>query len=1218
MKKWSLKVLKKIIDRLSVQYTKYLPKNRIDLPYNPLSPTDEAEKVEEYLNSLEWALQNRHKIKNIAIAGAYGSGKSSVIQTFQKKHKYNDDYTFLNISLATFKEDKEETEIPGVEKDDILRLIELSILQQLFYHEKDKNIPDSGFKKIKSHKDTYLWLLAFGLVVFTTSFLHLVFPSFLAKFSILNLTPNNSSFFHYTSVAIVFIGSLFMLFKSIRIIKGITIKKLGISNASIEIDNKISKSILNNHIDEILYFFEVTNNNVVIIEDLDRFEQTDVFTKLREINLLINRSKKIEKDVVFIYAIRDDMFQDKDRTKFFDFIIPIIPIINSSNSNEKLLKIIKSNKYEISEELTENLSLFIDDMRLLYNIMNEYHLYSKKLNQGLIQNNLLSMVVYKNIYPNDFTELSQSKGELYATLVNKHKYINELIFEIDNKITTIKNEIKSVELTNIKDIKELRIIYLYKIIEKINQNNINHPFYQFFLNNRVVSMSQAVEDDNFEVLINTRSLQYTYNNNQGYRQSYNLDFTSIENEINSELSYAERADLILTNNEIEVLKNQIEKLEDKKKEIKKYKIKDLISDKVIDIISQKQRQKELINVLLRNGYIDEDYLDYISIFYEGSLSKNDHQFLINVKTLNKNEFDYPLQKKENLIKKISEFEFEKEYILNYDLLDFLIKSTEYPHKRKRFLEQLGNESNNVISFIDGFIDYTENIGIFINSVCKNWINIWSFIENNSDFTKEKVDKYFKLIIEYADVSNIKIIFAKSKDIISDNEGFLTIIKDDAKLKKIINQLNIKFNNLNESPSNDLLDYIYNNDYYVLNIFNIRFILKLNDLLNVNDFNTKNYDTIKKSKLTNLINYIDSNINEYIEDIYLNIETNKDEIEEYYIELLNNEDILVKNKIKLINTIETLIIDINKIDDLEIIKHVLTKSKVLANWLNLIDIYIQNENQFIPEITSFINVTENSKCLSEIKIQTDKPDEATIKSFLVSLLKNNDIKDDNYSKILSSVPYIYNSLSFENISFEKVKSLIIKNKLTVNNTNYVLLNENFENLHILLIENNPNTFIKEIKTFEIENNDLLALLESEKISIQIKAKLIDNFEESIFVLDSGLLTQVGKLLLENNNLNIANNIIKAIGTDSNLDRMDKIRLFNKWNSIYDNEDTKTFLISLANPYSQITENGKRPLLENNEVNKELAENLKDKRYISKYKIESKLFSKGIRISTFRNE
>ncbi len=106
MKKWTLKILKRLIDWLSVQYTNFLPNNETNLPYNSLSPTDEAEKVEDYLDTIEWALKNRKKIKNIAIAGPYGSGKSSVIQTFQKRHSHNNDFHFLNISLATFKEEK--------------------------------------------------------------------------------------------------------------------------------------------------------------------------------------------------------------------------------------------------------------------------------------------------------------------------------------------------------------------------------------------------------------------------------------------------------------------------------------------------------------------------------------------------------------------------------------------------------------------------------------------------------------------------------------------------------------------------------------------------------------------------------------------------------------------------------------------------------------------------------------------------------------------------------------------------------------------------------------------------------------------------------------------------------------------------------------------------------------------------------------------------------
>ncbi len=1216
MKKWTLKILKGVIDWLSVQYIKYLPKNKIDLPYLPLSPTNEAEKVEDYLNTLEWALNNRDKIKNIAIAGPYGSGKSSVLRTFQKKHKYNSDYNFLNISLATFKEEIKD-ENPK-HKENILRLIELSILQQLFYYEKDNKIPDSRFKKIKSHKNLYLWVITIGTIIFLTSFLYLVFPNFLAKFSIKDLTPKTQKIFHYISVFFVFVGITFLIFKSIRIVKGLTIKKFAINNATIEIDNNISKSILNNHIDEILYFFEVTDYNIVIIEDLDRFQQTDVFTKLREINLLINNSKKIENDVVFIYAIRDDMFQDKDRTKFFDFMIPIIPVINSSNSNEKLLKIIKDNKYEISEDIIEDISLFIDDMRLLYNIMNEYHIYHKKLDLSLNQDNLLAMMVYKNIYPNDFTELSQNKGKLYETIISKHKYIDKRISELDNEISSLKDEIKAIEQINLKDIKELRMVYLYKIIEKIKQANSNYPFFQFWLDNKTVSMSQAVEDEYFETIINTTSLEYTYNNSQRYRQYYNLNFSSIEDEVNSELSYDEREKLILSGGRVEELKKDIHKLENKKNQIKKYKLKDLLYDKKIEINSDSKNQKELINVLLRNGYIDENYFDYISIFYEGSLSKNDYQFLISVKTQNKNDFDFPLQQKENLIKRISEFEFEKKYILNYDLIDFLIKSSKYPTKKKKVFTQLSNESEIAIKFIDGFIDYTSNIEYFINTLCKNWVNIWNYISKKSNFTEDKIQKYFKLIIEHADVSDIKKIFANSKSSISENKDFLTLINDSDKLKQIIKELDIKFIVLNESSPKELLDYVYENDFYALLIPNLQFILEYKNKFNINDFNNKNYSLIKQSKLVNLIKYVDENIDKYIENVYLKIESNTKETEEFYIDILNNKNISIENKTKIIEKVETVISDVNNIEDLDIIRQLLVESKILATWKNLIDIFIQNENVFIPELTSFLNTSENSNKLSEKKIKQDYPDEETAKAFLKDLLLNDDINNHIYSKILSSIPYIYNSLSFENLSYEKVKSLIDNNILTTNDTNFELLKSNFANLHILLIENNPNRFIKEIASFELENEDLLLLLESNKISIQIKEKIINNYDISTFTVDSNLLTQIGKLLLEHNNLDIDEEIIIAVGTDSNLSLENKIKLFNKLNRHYQNSDIDSFLISLGNPYSNITELGKRPLLDYNDFNKELAENLKLKRYISKFELEKKLGKKGIRISTFKNK
>lgn len=102
---------------------------------------------------------------------------------------------------------------------------------------------------------------------------------------------------------------------------------------------------LNTYLDEILYFFSVSKYEVVFIEDLDRFDQSDIFVKLRELNQLINNSKKVKQNVVFVYAIKDDMFMNKERTKFFDFIIPVIPVINNSNSKDKLQTVLKFSSY---------------------------------------------------------------------------------------------------------------------------------------------------------------------------------------------------------------------------------------------------------------------------------------------------------------------------------------------------------------------------------------------------------------------------------------------------------------------------------------------------------------------------------------------------------------------------------------------------------------------------------------------------------------------------------------------------------------------------------------------------------------------------------------------------------------------------------------------------------------------------------------------------------
>lgn len=87
-----------------------------------------------------------------------------------------------------------------------------------------------------------------------------------------------------------------------------------------EIEVVEDNSIFNKHLDEVLYFFQVTDYNVVIIEDLDRFGTSDIFLKLRELNQLINESKIVNRHITFVYAIKDDVFRDEERTKFLTIL----------------------------------------------------------------------------------------------------------------------------------------------------------------------------------------------------------------------------------------------------------------------------------------------------------------------------------------------------------------------------------------------------------------------------------------------------------------------------------------------------------------------------------------------------------------------------------------------------------------------------------------------------------------------------------------------------------------------------------------------------------------------------------------------------------------------------------------------------------------------------------------------------------------------------------
>lgn len=146
-------------------------------------------------------------------------------------------------------------------------------------------------------------------------------------------------------------------------------RKLNLQGNEIEIFEESNDSYFDKYLNEVLYLFENAEVDAIVFEDMDRFNVNSIFERLREVNTLVNiRLQKDDKKIIrFFYLLRDDIFVSKDRTKFFDYIIPVVPVLDSSNSYDQFLDLLKiGGILELFDmNFLQGLSLYIDDMRLL-------------------------------------------------------------------------------------------------------------------------------------------------------------------------------------------------------------------------------------------------------------------------------------------------------------------------------------------------------------------------------------------------------------------------------------------------------------------------------------------------------------------------------------------------------------------------------------------------------------------------------------------------------------------------------------------------------------------------------------------------------------------------------------------------------------------------------------------------------------------------------------
>lgn len=1164
------------------------------------------EKAYQSVRDIEERLQ-KGDATNIALTGPYGSGKSSILITLKEDHP---EHHYLNISLATLKPsdaivkerkgngagEKGEEELSKLNLD---RLIEYSILQQLIYKEKQEVLPNSRFKRIFHLTSKRVCEITIAIIIAVLSLIILFEPSFLKVEWLCKVFGREWMNIVGDSASIIYL--FWFAYKSISMIvpavSNSRLNKLNLKDGEIEIVE--NTSIFNKHLDEILYFFEKTDYDVVMLEDLDRFESIDIFLKLRELNLLLNESKVIERKIFFVYAVRDDMFQDAERVKCFDYITTVIPVINRSNAKNQLKEELqKRGVTEISDHHLQELGFFLYDMRLLKNIANEYVQYRGKLSEGISSEKLLGMIVYKNFYPQDFADLHDCKGTVYELLNLKETFVAAKIEELEEENRSRRELQEQHQKERHLKESELRRIYLEgyreKLISSMQQMKIGDTNYNM--------KDIAANEKLFEKLIANKSIKYTYiDTNGGYygghirQTSTELSFETIEKSIDPLQNYHQRLDGIRAAFDEQEVSNLVEI---RKEDIRSQTLSQIMS--TVDYGSIEVYTKldvpPLIEFLVAKGYIDENYYDYISYFYANFIDVHDWNFVLDLKLNKTHPYDYHINNVEACLDEIPKSVYRKNAILNIDLVDYLAEHQTDRMNKMRLLVLLRTAvEGKKYDFLAAYYQTGRQQSVVFPLLFDQHKGQWSAMENRDDDKQSLKLSWYK----YAEKEQR---CEGSRRWLNEHFSFMTEHLLDIEAEQwydLIRDGEYQFEELNV-VSSDILYAVADTNAYKLTRHNVEVLV--GSLLDMN-LDSVSYTLVNQTEHKQLIERVEENLGQCMKTVFAQPESDKESVDAI-LGIMLDAQVTEAEKIAYLKNQQ------NKID-LEQAEH--KDIKTLALKCDVVEVSWENVVHYLNEVgekkaddtlTAFVD-----KHFSELAIQSiDQLSSEDVGNLLGQFVSTDNLSFDSFARILGR---------FEGWCYEKGVPSIEERRVMVLNEKG-MIHYTAENTESIISKYSPAALVEYLikhKREWLKQPEAVAYSTKAAVGILKSGLTIGEKAAVIPCIDGAVLTEE----LADEIIHVLNKQGIMLDKDFLLNVMkltkmkdERLRVLNYTleKNVFDEDVITAFIETLPFPYKYIAEKGKKPEIPNNEESWRLVRVLKARDYISSYS-ETK---KGIRVNT----
>lgn len=637
------------------------------------------------------------KATNIAVSGPFGAGKTSVMATWEASKDGSEGHNYLHLSLANFK----GIEKFGCDEDDSGEdrgAIEKMLLNQLVHKVDFWRVPKSRFKT------TVVGKLGIAIPVIVAVVVALLLTLGFAEFDWYRARMAEGGGVSYLGLLapwLLPIAALILAFVVRSPFKGL-VKRISLGGNEVELFDEKS-STFNRYMDDIIYLLDSSGCDVVVIEDLDRFERLDVFEGLREINNLVNSKRRKRRPIRFFYLVRDDMFTSADRAKFFDLIIPVIPFMDKSNAADVLAPELAKVGIGVELSFLNELSLYLSDPRVLDDVVNNSRHIKAALfggDDGELESDdaerIVAMSVYKALFPADFADLQAGRGCVKYYLEKRNEAVEARRAEIDREISGLQGRIDAMRAQGEYNADELALLYMTGSYSDIGQHSSAYGY---------VSLQDLPPAKRIEEV----------NGDQGMKARFDELVCSL---IENDQEFASRYDEALSGPRrgSQRLAEKISRLKLESAELSRMSLPRLIA-----LLSQEDRgdyfappteetcpagQKQaldrivrvresddfgLIEYLLCSGRINDSYERYMSNFYPTSVTSSDREVLRRIVQHSETDPLYGFDKPAAAARKLSVERFAQKNARILSLCHELLSDAGLSDRRARFFQSVSND-----------------------------------------------------------------------------------------------------------------------------------------------------------------------------------------------------------------------------------------------------------------------------------------------------------------------------------------------------------------------------------------------------------------------------------------------------------------------------------------------------------------------------------------------